>query len=400
MKFNKNIRIIILTVCMIFSLLPNAFGDSYYSAMGLGLPNYFVSPKAVGMGGAGLGVIERFAVNSMNIAAIDVNGLTTVSVNACYDMTGSKENENSVTTRNGNPSGFYFVVPVQKRVLLLVSVKSLTTSKYTLSSNNSTYYVNYTRLVRGNGGLSAGTLGLQYKINDRIRVGATANFNFGTFNEEWKTEFDDGSYVEAADEIVSHLWGVSYDCGAWIKATPQLTLGMVFKSKSRLNLDNKTTLGSSKQYDQFTTKLDYPLSYGLGAAGKFSKVLVALDYYNQLWQDYHEIRDYEFKNYWRVSTGLEYQDTDAPLANYHRRISYRFGYYYAVLPYHDFSGHTVAEQFVSAGLGFPFHRNYGRVDLTIEAGKRAGADTKNYNETVFRFTGSITGSELWFQRHH
>lgn len=400
MKFKKNISWNIIITCLSLFLSNNLYGDSFYSAMGLGIPYYMVSSKAVGMGGAGLSVIDRFALNTINIAAIDVNSLTTVSVNSYYDVTSSKINDKSIVTRNGNPSGFHFVVPVQKQVLFMVSVKSLTASKYTLSTDSGNEYVNYTRLVRGNGGMSAGALGVQYKINERLRIGATGNFNFGTFTEEWKTEFDDATYVESADEIVSHLWGVSYDLSAHIKATSRLNLGVVFKSKSELNLDNKTTLGSKMQYAPFTSKLDFPMSFGLGAAYKLSKVILALDFYEQFWNDYHELRSYEFKNYWRVSSGLEYRDTEAPLASYGRRVSYRFGYYYSQLPYHDFSGGSIVEQFVSVGLGLPFHRNYGRVDFALEAGKRTGADTNSFSETVLRFTGSITGSELWFQRRH
>ena len=53
---------------------------------------------------------------------------------------------------------------------------------------------------------------------------------------------------------------------------------------------------------------------------------------------------------------------------------------------------------ISAGLGFPFHNNGGRVDLAIEYGFRGDLETTLYKEKLLRISASISGGELWFQR--
>jgi len=400
MKKVKIKHIILVLVLLILSLCNFVYSDSFYSSMGLGIPNYFVSQKASGMGGAGIGVIDRFALNAINPAAIDIYGLTTISVNSYFNMSRSKINNKRIVTRNGYPSGFHFIVPLKKKILLMISIKSLTTSKYTLLIAQSNKYVNYTRLVRGNGGLSSGNLGMQYQISDKLYIGALSNFNFGTFNEEWKTQFDDGTYIDASDNIVSHLWGVGFDVGVYATPLPKWGFGVVYKSKSLLHLENNLTLGSSINLNPVVSELDYPDALGLGTSYKVSKVLLAVDYYIQFWKKYNEVRERNYINFWRLGGGLEYLDTNDPLAKYHRRVAYRFGVYYAQLPFNDYLGNPVNEKFISVGMGLPFHKYFGRVDFAVEAGLRGNATEQSYEDTVIRFSGSITGSELWFQRRH
>ena len=400
MKRIKNIYIHIVPALFILCFMNTVNADSFYSSIGLGIPNYFVSQKASGMGGAGIGVVDQFALNAANPAAININGLTTISVNSYFNMSVSKINDQSVVTRNGYPSGFHFIMPLKKNFLLLSSVKSLTASKYTLSMDQSNDDVNYSRLVRGNGGLSSGSLGLQYQINDKFYIGALSNFIFGTFNEEWQTRFEDESYMDASDDFVSHLWGMGFDIGVYAKPMPNLSLGLVYKSKSVLHLENNITLGSSKKLSPITSELDYPSSLGFGTSYKISKVLLAVDYYTQFWKQYDDKNFSNYPDYKRLGAGLEYLDSNDVLAKYHRRVAYRFGVYFAQLPFNDLSGDPVNEKFISFGLGLPFHKYYGRVDFAVEAGLRGKASENSFEDTVIRFSGSITGSELWFQRRH
>ncbi len=400
MKRIKNIYLNIVMALFIFCFINRVQADSFYSSMGLGIPNYFVSQKASGMGGAGIGVVDQFALNAINPAAINIYGLTTISVNSYFNMSASKINNQSVVTRNGYPSGFHFIVPLKKNILLLSSIKSLTASKYTLSINQSNENVNYTRVVRGNGGLSTGSLGLQYQISDKLYIGALSNFIFGTFNEEWKTQFDDETYLDTSDNFVSHLWGTGFDIGVYATPLPNLGLGVVYKSKSLLHLENNLTLGSSKKTSPIVSELDYPSSLGFGMSYKVSNILLAVDYYMQFWGKYGDNNVIQYPNFNRLGAGLEYLDTNDALANYHRRVAYRVGVYFAQLPFKDLAGNPVNEKFISFGLGLPFHKYFGRVDFAVEAGLRGNASENSYEDTVIRFSGSITGSELWFQRRH
>ncbi|MBN2412581.1 hypothetical protein JXQ31_12905 [candidate division KSB1 bacterium] len=400
MKQMKITFINIVIAFFIFCFIDIIHADSFYSSIGLGIPNYFVSQKASGMGSTGIGVVDRFALNAINPAAINIYGLTTISINSYFNMSVSKISDRSVVTRNGYPSGFFFIVPLKRNILLLSSVKSLTSSKYTLSLNQSNENVNYTRLVRGNGGLSSGSLGLQYQISDKLYIGALGNFIFGTFNEEWKTLFDDESYLDTSDDFVTHLWGISFDIGIYVSPLSNLGVGAVYKSKSLLHLENNLTLGNTKKTDPVTSERDYPSSVGFGISYKVSKILMAVDYYMQSWDQFKDNHVTRYPNFNRLGAGFEYLDTNDALAKYHRRVAYRAGVYFSQLPFEDVTGNPVNEKFISIGLGLPFHKFFGRVDFAIEAGLRGNASENSYQDTVIRFSGSITGSELWFQRRH
>ncbi len=398
MNLKKYIALLSLILTGLF-LTGSVYGDSYYSSIGMGMPHYFVSPKAVGMGGAGLGVMDRFALNSMNPAAVFVQGKTTVSLDSYMEMVESKYNDQNSVTRNGNPSGFHFYVPLHSRVTFLAGLKALTRAKYNLEIDGQTDYVEYTRFVRGSGGVSAGVLGLQYLITKNLVLGANAKFDFGSFNEEWKTEFSEDAYTDAADELTSHLWGAGFELGMYLLPADWFSLGIIYHSKSKLNVEDNITLGSALVTDIVESSVNYPQALGIGTSVSMSKVQLAFDVYTQFWDQFEldGIVTKEFNNYTRIGGGMEYRDSHSYLDAYHRRIAYRLGGYFSQLPYTDVDGSTVNELFATAGLGFPFFGGTGQLDFALEYGKRSGNNV-GYSENVLRFSASFSGSELWFQR--
>ncbi|MBN2356621.1 hypothetical protein JXO59_10950, partial [candidate division KSB1 bacterium] len=109
--------------------------DSFYSSIGLGLPRYTVSAKAVGMGGAGIGVVDRLALNTMNPAANNIEGMTSLGVNLEYEYVENKNSLESIYTRYGNAAGMQFFIPLYKKVILLTMLRPLTSSRYTMETD-------------------------------------------------------------------------------------------------------------------------------------------------------------------------------------------------------------------------------------------------------------------------
>ncbi len=394
---------LILTVLgiTIYLLHPqSAWADSFYSSIGLGIPRYYVSPMSVGMGGAGIGVIERLTVNAMNPAAINVMGITTLSVDFEYESVDSKNSLAAVNTRHGNASGFRFVVPLKRYLNLLTFLKPLAGSRYTLSLKETTESLDYTRIVKGNGGLNAAGIGMQYQIKPWIALGSMINFHFGSYNEEWKTDFVEETFTDASDEFNSYFWGIGFDLGALFKPRPNIGIGMVYKYGGGLDAETQSTLGSGYDLETTTVDISLPSAYGLGISYAFPKLLLALDYFTQSWTKYkvqNAHRD-NLNDYWRIGGGLEFLATKDFLAGYYKRISLRLGAYYAELPFTNSDQSSVSEKFLTLGIGLPFHINSGRVDLSLELGTRGQLPQADYRDAIIRFSGSITGSELWFQR--
>ncbi|NIA31856.1 MAG: hypothetical protein GWP06_18345 [Actinobacteria bacterium] len=395
-RFNQIIPILILFVAS------GCFADSYYSALGLGMPRYFVSPKAVGMGGAGIGVVDRFTLNAMNPAALNIGNITTVAVDFHYENVENKYDGNKITTRNGNASGFRFVVPLKSYLKMIMSLRPLSASRYIFQKDFSNDYVTYNRLVRGSGGLNAAGLGLQYIIMPGLAVGGVVNFNFGSYNEEWKTKFSEPGYQDSNDKINSHLWGGGLQLGVLFNPIKNLGFGVIYQSSSNLRTNTQTEFGTEGMIESETIHLSYPSSLGAGVSFRLSKLVLAADFFTQFWNKYtvagKDISN--FAAFKRYGGGMEYKNSSDPLAAYGKKISYRLGGYFAQLPFRDVAGNAIKEQFISFGFGLPFQGNQGRVDAAMEIGKRGFSAQMNSQDFIIRITGSVTGGELWFQRRH
>jgi len=389
-------RILIFALCLLAGSPAALRADSFYSSMGLGLPSYFVSPKAVGMGGAGIGVIDALALNAMNPAAIDVRGVTTIAVDSKYESTDNKNALAKVNTRQGQASGFRFVIPLKRSLNVIAALKPLTQSRYLFKASSRIEDLDYSRTIRGNGGLSAGSFGVQAQLNRWLALAAVGNLNFGNFEEQWKTDFENTQYRDTADEIVSHLWGVNFEFGAVLTPYERVTLGLTFKSSSDLNAEVQTTLGSSLRLEPQQPSATLPMAFGIGISAPVAKFTLALDYYQRSWSDSRF--EHSYSDYRRFSGGIEFIDSTDPYSAYSRRIPLRLGAYVAQLPFTNAGGGAVSEQFVSFGFGLPFYSNRGRLDFALEVGKRGNIQDFSYEETIYRFSASITTGELWFQR--
>ncbi len=381
-----------------------AHADSYYSSIGLGMPRYFVSTKAHGMGGAGLGVVDRMSLNALNPAAIQIYGLTTLGVNLEYEYVDNKSQMGGVKTRNGNAIAMQFVVPVQKHVTLISMLRPLVSSRYTLSfaEENSDYA--YTRTLKGNGGINSASLGLQYLRGERWAAAALIDFNFGSYSEEWKMDFSAAEFRDATDLFSSYVWGLGFDLGAIYRINKVLSLGAVYRSGSDMHLETSATLGNGFKIAADSNKIDvkYPASFGVGASINLKKWLFAADFYNQSWRHYalNGQKQPGFKSFQRFSAGVEFLESRNPLERYRRRIALRMGGYYARLPFSNDAGQQVHETFASFGIGLPFSVTVGQVDLAFEIGRRGDVAKFMYKDTIFRLNGSVVGSERWFQRRY
>lgn len=395
---------ILIALALLPALFTPVLADSYYSSIGLGLPKYMVSTKASGMGGAGIGVMDRIALNSLNPATLNIQGMTTLGVNFEYEISDNQSNVGSAVTRYGNAMGMQFIVPVQKKVTLFVMLRPLTNSRYTLAYTNADTALAYTRTIKGDGGINAGVFGLQYNLKERLFIAANANFNFGAFNEQWEYTFVDDGYRDATDEFNSHLWGFGYDLSFLYKLNGLVSIGGLYRSGSRLNMETSIDLSSAKAIDADSNriKLDYPAAFGAGVALTLKKWLFAADYYRQGWQDYaHDGKKVPgLESFQRVSVGAEYTDTRSRLEGYRRRISWRLGGYYSQLPFTNAAGENVHESFISLGCGLPFSVTAGQVDIALEVGRRGDVGRFMYEDTIFRVSGSLTGGERWFQRRY
>jgi hypothetical protein len=390
------------TLCALALLagVQTAGADSYFSSIGLGLPRYFVSQKAVAMGGAGIGVAESMTLNAMNPASNDIRSATCLAVQFEYEFVRNHSQIGQVNTANGNAAGLQFMFPVKKNLTFISMLQPLTLSRYLLKAEQQADTLNFARTVKGKGGLSAGSLGLQYGYKNKVSVAGMINFNFGSMNEEWGLQFEPSDYVDTEDTYNSHLSGVSYTIGLLAKPATAWSVGLIYQTGS--DLTHKTDISSSSGYSesQPSGKIAYPAAYGLGLSWTIAKTQWALDYYVQDWSRYRvdgKERD-DFRAYRRIGGGLEWLRSNRSTDSYGRRVAWRFGLYYAQLPFANTAGEAVSEKFITTGMSLPFQMNNGRIDMALEIGRRGDQSLFPFQENIYRFSVSVVGGERWFMR--
>ena len=387
--------------CYIFSFFVSGtlFADSFYSTIGIGIPIYHISAKANGMGGAGLALFDRLSLNGMNPAAINTQSLTSISVDYVYEMVDHRYQGQSVQSRFGNAAGFQFVVPLKQELVFLTSLKPLAFSRYTLSDEQNIGEESYQRLIRGTGGLNAAQIGLQVILTKWCAIAVQGRYHFGNYSEDWKTDFENIDFIDTTDKITSHLRGWGANFGVAMKPSKSWAIGIIGSPAVKLNVDNRATLGSYKRTVGQDHRITYPATLGLGLAKTIGKVTIAGDYFMQFWSKYRMDgqRADGYQDFRRMGGGIEYVDSTDPMVKYLRRILYRIGTHYAQLPYKNSADEPIDEFFVTAGLGFPFSINNGRIDIALELGQRNLQSSNVMQERIIRFSATITGLELWFQ---
>lgn len=376
--------------------------DSFFSSAALGLPHYVVSAPAIGMGGAGIGVRQYLTLNEMNPAAVDLKGMSMVTAGLQAEAITHTIGDASTATRQANAAGFRLAVPIKSQFAVMFAFKPRTATRYTVDSETFIGDDKMTRTLDGKGGLNAVSLGGHYVIVKGVVFGAMFDYYFGTFQELWKTDFDNPDFLDTRENASSNFYGKGVQVGLFLQPWKALSFGAVFSSSSRLNAETSVVTGGGKSLEPVKQKADYPAGVGLGTAVTLNKFLITADLYQQWWTNFKidGVVSTKTADYFRAGVGAEYCDAKDDLADYLRRISYRLGGYYARLPFVDGSGEQASELIATLGLGFPFKKNAGRIDLALEVGERSAGSAYPYSEKILRFSAYVTGAERWFIRNY
>jgi long-subunit fatty acid transport protein len=153
-------------------------------------------------------------------------------------------------------------------------------------------------------------LGIAYsiKIFPKLSFGFTLNF-WEDFLQDNKWEIKtvqnsssvfkspDGSQESFSEEIIQDeefkFSGFNFNLGILWNATDKLNFGVVFKSPFTADLEVQTTRSEESDFSQETSfqkenkDLDMPMSYGVGAAYRFSdQFLISADFTRTHWDDF------------------------------------------------------------------------------------------------------------------
>jgi long-chain fatty acid transport protein len=231
---------------------------------------------------------------------------------------------------------------------------------------------------------------ISYRISDKIGVGAGFVYSTGNVNlqKDIPVQFEDGTFAKA--ELAGKAQGFGYNLGVQINATEKLGIGLNFRSKVQMNLnDGKATFTVPEGLDpnfpdgKFVGSLPLPQVTTLGLSYKLNdKWAFVLDINHVAWKAYDTLSfDYEvnttslldtksardYKNIVAFRAGASYKVM--------KNLEVRFGGGYGLTPVQD--GYVTPE--TPDG-----NRAYGTFGLGYELGEHFAIDASCYYTQITR----------------
>lgn len=231
---------------------------------------------------------------------------------------------------------------------------------------------------------------ISYRISDKIGVGAGFVYSTGNVNlqKDIPVQFEDGTFAKA--ELAGKAQGFGYNLGVQINATEKLGIGLNFRSKVQMNLnDGEATFTVPSGLDpnfpdgKFVGGLPLPQVTTLGLSYKLDdKWAFVLDINHVAWKAYDTLAfDYEtnttslldtksardYKNIVAFRAGASYKVM--------KNLEIRFGGGYGLTPVQD--GYVTPE--TPDG-----NRAYGTFGLGYELGEHFAIDASCYYTQITR----------------
>ncbi len=386
-----------LLALLLFATSVNA--GSYYSRYGYGLLRFRDGVKATAMGSVSIAITDSVSIFYLNPATMATINTTHIQGEFLYDRANLTLGATKAKFHDSNVSGLGILLPLQRGFAVAFGIQPYSQVDYEFSDTEEGGTKPHTQSLLGAGGLDnfylafAGTVG-------RVRFGVASDFYFGLVRRTWAVNFSDANYTDTEDQNSTHFKGIGFH-GGLQTTIKRWQLGVALGAPVTLNaetrLDYRFTV---TEPTPITFDARLPLWYGFGASYQAGpKWLFATQYRTQQWSGINstELLGAEGVDSYNLGLGLQFTPSFDRLRNNIGRIYYRLGATLNRLPYADVGGKNIAERTLSAGFGLPFNRGDSRLDFAVEYGKRGDAGNLA-EETIFRFSASVIGSERWFQR--
>lgn len=414
-----SLRIIQLFIALVFISEPLlAGGGSLYSRFGVGDVQYFVSPQAIGMGGAGLATGSSKYINAQNPSLLGYIDQTRISGQILFSTHSLESDFSSATQTEGNFNGTALAIPIDRFVVSvglypysLFNYDQSETGKINVPTGEA---VSYQSDFEGTGGLS--TIPISFGIHlmespslGSLYFGTAYNFIFGTFEKNVTTEYSDFSYETSEKYERDNVNGANYTLGftyefpkGLLLKNDKLSIGGFYSAKETLNADREIILSTAAGTDTIQTDngndLTIPQRFGLGLAYAFnSKLMLAFDYQTQKWSSLKFFDDdVSFrKNASRVGGGIEYEPTSLRRSGFFKKLTYRLGAY--VLNHNiKIQNEAINEYGFTLGFGIPLADGNSIIDIGLEYALKGTRDAQLIQEDIFRISISMSAGDTWF----
>lgn len=388
----------------------NAQSSSPYSLYGLGVYNENTFGMLNARGKLGFAIPSLTAINPRNPASFGNMRLNTFMLDIGFQarnetIINSFKEENQF---NANFSNIGFAFPLSEKSGLAITLTPFTNVGYLLTGleNSIEGSVNsYFSDVSGEGGLNNFQVSYGYGLTNKLRLGITMAYLFGTIKET-ETNYIDTSVLVVDEE--NYYGGFRFEAGLQYDITENVSIGAVASLPTYLRGSqtktietfNTEVLTSIEEEEQDIEDFKFPFEVGFGTVVKLfeNKLSLNADYKRSFWDATNQsdyLGDYKDQNIFAV--GASYRK-NARSQKYWDRIFYNVGFNYdnGYLKVNDASVNNYS---ISAGLGLPLSkRTNTMLYVSYSYGQRGqvsnGLIKENYHTIGFNL--SFDGN--WFKK--
>ena len=402
-------------------LLNYIHAQSVFNAYGLGLSKSGHYTATSGAGSIGLVPTFHPGVSLDNPATWP--GLKFTYISGSYNSRSvGLDNKNDITYGNGLDK-IQFVIPIQDRYAIGVSLKLVNNHNSYFKTDSSTFDFQGKNLItnkefRSGGGLLAGSFGVSFPMNEKMGLGFSVDRLFGSSRDEHSLVLNDIHYrmfnIRTYSGTVMNL----NFAGNFYNDNDLIVLAF-----ARISMTGKPVSGTLYQFDLFEDRNgnytydpdDYPAtvnvdtievsdiyapnSFSFGLNAGFRNNLNIFGEF-QIWSDEASSANYESIYTDQIGSKTHFGGGIVKFGNigaraWQDKLTFRLGAFkesYGL----KYSGKTINENGITMGIGFKFAVTGNQLDFSYRTGSRS--INGDYKELVKEFNIGLSLGDVWFLR--
>lgn len=399
------------------------YGNSPYSALGVGdmLPSNSIANDA--MGGTGLTFGNGIYINNINPAMLTKNRYVAFNTGLRGQYKKITDGTNTQTDFGMNLSHLVFAFPVKTKWTTSIGLQPATSieheARFQTVIAGTTNSVQHT--YKGSGGLSKATFGNGVLLGKSFYVGAELGYYFGTINKDTTSRLllnnGEDFYLRYTDRVAAN--GFEAKTGfVWQKKLSEkwnFNVGGTYEFQSKLAADRirsfstlydsgngPTVIKKPDTLSMSNGNITLPARYAIGISLESPyKWLFSAEYSRQDWTKYRNFSGKAESNLAasdKIAFGLEYLPK-ATSTKYINQIFYRAGFQQTKTPYFV-NGTHIKDQSFSFGFSTPLaYRSVSYIDLALAFGNRGVVGNGLVKENYFKVSlGFSLVDTRWFQK--
>lgn len=395
---------------------------SPYSGFGVGDLTQATLSRNFGMGGVGVAVADRYAINRMNPASYSELWRFTFDITGFYQSTIFKTSADQNKLETGGFQGFSMVMKKKSPLAFAVGINPYSSIGYefvqtrTLPALNNVDTFAYTSKRAGDGGLNEAYAGISHQFWKRkIGLGLNVKYIFGKIQSIWETNVTTSAPPQI--ESRTNLKGFGLQLGAiygdtltFLDSALVFRVGVTADLVPSIKMDQTTTL-LTPGYDPYGvviyyadtvkqnggSKISLPNQYGFGLSiGRAGKYTIAADLIYQDWSKFTHFQNQKLTQSLRSSIGIEFIPDIFAYKKFFSRMAYRAGVTYEKT-YFNINDRNINRYSVALGIGIPLTiTSLSRVSVGFEYGIRGTSNYGLIQENSMRFVIGVSFVEPWF----